>query len=429
MRPPKFLRRSESDSTSEKVTEAMLENIRHISNRPYIDLSSPPANCVSAIHQRGLQLGCQLLLRDDHTPITCQMMPATGFRDVLLREHGLQGLRLTEPHELAVQARSRAWEVLIERVDRFPSGAPPVKALILFLLCRLSLFSAAAGVARMLLDEEKHDTAHDTCRLYGAIALQRIGASEASRDILLHAARYGAEPRVRLSAAVMLLVDAAKARPPRPAEVNAWAELASKYFPKIPDYNEHWRRASMESWYWRAMSFVPFFQRDWRRTNELLDRAEELCAAIPGHGIVSDVAWGESVRPLFETRTKAAKATADRDLIIHYARRLADIDPGDPKSHIQLGHTLLDRNDFDGAVRSYQQAIEVGPPWRAAASFFLGAAQEGRTDWEAARNAYVQALHFDARAISAEQRLATLVTTYRRSLRILPGAVRLGVVI
>jgi tetratricopeptide (TPR) repeat protein len=282
----------------------------------------------------------------------------------------------------------------------------PSQLLTTLLLCRLGMFRSAARLATPVVEGRVGASSWIHVCL-AAIALIKSGATQRARSLLADLLSQTRDPAARASVHIMLLVLAAKNRPPQLDAVSEHADSATEAIRELGEPTRFDELASF-SGYFRALSFVPFYRGDAAETDRLLDRAQACAAALVPSSEAETLAWLETSVPLYETRMKVATLAKDLDLAAQFGARLVEVDPHNPASRLRVGHVALQRGDYDLAVEHYEHAAALGVPFTGPALFYAAEAHEARGARELACARLAECLLADGTAVTAAERLAEL---------------------
>lgn len=380
--------------------------------RPYLDLSPFKAGPSFAT---SVDCAFSALADETQPAVMIQTHPHPNLRSSLVREAGLPAYRIRYAEQLPLRLRTERWRLMLELIRAECSGrlSTERRARLATLLNTLGLYDETV---RLFKDAATYPadpgSAATRLALRYAMALnrtQRTPESQAANLVLLSevARDTRGDVYVRLGSAVTLVVAYAKGPGRDLAKVRVWRDLADSLYgaldpaPGLPD-------SLHASAYWRAVSFVPYLEGDFRRTSEELDLAESHGTRFEPSNEVERFAWWQNMHPLLETRAREAFDAGDRMLATERTRRLVELDPLCAKSRGQLGNLALSDGDVARALGHFSRAAELGAPFTAFAWYMVGHCACLLGDEGTARTAWLESIRHDPGGIDARLRIAAL---------------------
>jgi hypothetical protein len=272
---------------------------------------------------------------------------------------------LSDPRDLPGRARSPQWRFLCRRLERWESLDAPRQFESAFVLAKLGFWRS---MARLPVSHDVTGAAPASRRLaylHCTALLNTRGtdpdsAADAYRILAELAEETGLPIASRLSAAVNLIALHARSRQPR-AATRAWYRLAGGL---IDAATPHECSDLLVSAYWRAASFVPFFDGDHDATLAMLERAAAYARrGLREAGEDRRLLAAETLSLVLDTWSRAAEAAGDAELALRCCRALVAADPLDAKAQVRLADCRLAKGDVDGAQRAYNRAVALGAPY------------------------------------------------------------------
>jgi tetratricopeptide (TPR) repeat protein len=373
--------------------------------RPYIDLG--PINTES-LHLYRVEFCYDNLVSGDPKRRLQRVMPHS-FKESLLREANLPGYRVTDPCELPQELRTSRWQFFCDHLTNYGGLDPQQQADVLGLLGALCLYPAITRYAReMSPDEIARGEAH------AAVAYARANARFIlNRDYgtLYHmdefrtvATNAPIGSAARFDSLLQLIVQSARIAQDAEA-VEHWSSVALAELKQMRAMLDDFTYGLLTSRYYRAAGFAPQLRGDRAELIREMDLAQEYAEGLSRdteeHRILAD----ENLYPLLQSRNKEALWLGELDLAESRARRVVEIDPLDPRAHIELGEILILKDSFEEASSAYGRAAELGPPGTAVAWYMAGQCYEKLSRLEHACDCYLSALRVDPLGISAVERL------------------------
>ena len=368
----------------------------------YFDLGESHSPCLYAGIPR---VAYDFAVAGEYPRIELQRIMPPAFRRNLIRESGLDEFHVARPENLARNLRTPAWEQLCDWVAHFPRADVGRQYLTCHVLFRLGFHDVLLD----LVPERPAASLEEPLQfyLYYLRELSRYTRSQ-GRAVELPAgifelALVSACPlHLRLRGAVFAVVVAARAQDSR-EDAELWRARAEPLLEEVLASDEFtpFEKAMLESRFYRGVSFVPFMRRDRAGVVDDLDRAERLAREGPAGTPWERYLKVENLHACLESRSKEAFGLGDVPLGHARTEEFLAIDPYDPKSHIEMGESLMKQERFGEAGASYLRAARLGPLGTAIGYAMAGEQYERAGEPVLAEDCYVQALRVDAYAISA----------------------------
>ncbi|MEV4612531.1 hypothetical protein AB0K43_08010 [Kitasatospora sp. NPDC049258] len=337
--------------------------------------------------------------------VNWQRLMPPAFRGNLIRESGLSEFAVARPADLPERLRTPAWDKLCRWLADFDAFDTEGRHRIAVVLYRL-------GFGKLVLDlvpkvpvadlrtPEELRLHHwlDTVRYVGSVGRQVV-APVHSFEI---AERPDCPTHLRFVIAVFAVVF--HARQTRSVEeARRWRRIGAECLTELlaQDGRSPFEKMMMESRFYRSVSYVPFLERDRALLGRDMDRAEELARAVPADGEYQEFLKRENLRACLESRSKERYAFGEDEAAHRLVAEALALDPYEPKTHIELAESLVQRGRYREAGDSYLRTARLGPVstalgYAAAADCFARAGEP-----VLAEDCYLQALRLDPYAISA----------------------------
>lgn len=363
--------------------------------RAYLDLTSD----AGPLHARSVADLGRRLVAGEQAP-TYQINTPSTLR-ASLAAAGWGKVACGDPREVPPDERSPRWEHLCAMLDRWPASPTGERIAVAATLSKLGFWAAVGRLVPPDLTPERspHDARLAILRCNADFKLSgpTPATHAAARKTFTAVATSQALPvATRLTAAVNLIVDHAKSDRSM-TEMNRWKDVADGLVAAAPGEV----RPVLLSYYWRGVSFLPFFGGDHPSVRRMLDEAEDSSlAAVEQAGPDEVLLARENRHPLLETRGRAAAAAGEFDEAEHYYRALVQLDPEDPKVHVRLADYLLRRERTAEARESYQDAAALGLPYTSYAHTQAARCSLRLGDQERALAALGEAIAADPAAIT-----------------------------
>jgi hypothetical protein len=343
-----------------------------------IACSRPP---VTRSSQSSAYLAAYFDLHSDQGPIHARVVGDTGRRflagaplrsyqchpPALLRRCLAVDIEKTgdirDPLDIVPEDRSPEWTHLCDRVAGWEQLDVPDRLAVAQVLDRLGFW---ARLISLMPDGE--DPGESGCHAQLAhlrrVALNRLCGEDLSTDAdtYSHMAAVAADVsrpgNARLTAFTNLVVHHGRSDHDV-ASMQRWYDAS---LPVLADGADAVGPLLL-SFYWRGMSFIPFFRKDWDGARAILDDAEAYAQQALTEATADDrLAALDNLFPLLETRGRAAAAIGDPAAAERYYRALVDLDPVDSRTHLKLAEFFKRSRRYPEARCSYERAMVLGAP-------------------------------------------------------------------
>ncbi|MCC9310313.1 hypothetical protein LN042_25135 [Kitasatospora sp. RB6PN24] len=343
--------------------------------------------------------------RGERPEVNWQRLMPPAFRGNLIRESGLTEFAVAHPADLPEHLRTPRWEQLCDWVADFEQLGTEQQHQVGVVLYRI-------GFARLVLEliparpADQLRTAaelrlhhwRDVVRYVAAVGTG-VAAPETSFAIADHPA---CPTQLRFVIAVFAVVFHAR-ETKSVAQAERWRQIGAAALAELladPGYSP-FEKTMMESRFYRSVSFVPFLRKDRAWLADDMDRAEESARRVPAEGPYQEFLKRENLRACVESRSKECYAFGEDEQGDRLVAEALELDPYEPKTHIEVAESLLRRGRPREAADSYLRTARLGP-----VSTALGYASAAeclrRADAPVlAEDCYLQALRLDPFAISA----------------------------
>ncbi|TCO54314.1 tetratricopeptide repeat protein [Actinocrispum wychmicini] len=333
-----------------------------------------------------------------------RLMPP-AFRANLVRESGLTDFAVTHPAELPQELRTPAWNQLCQWVAEFSESDVDRQYLTAMILFRLGfgkvvLDLVPARPIAQLRDPRELRIQHwrDVVRYVGSIG----GAVVEPRASFEVADHPDCPTHLRFVISVFAVVFHARETKSLD-EASKWRDKAQSCLDELlasAGYTP-FEKAMMESRFYRSVTYVPFLRRDTRTLAAEMDRAEELARSVEPTTPYEEFLKQENLRACVESRSKEAFGFGENDLGHRRVLEVLQIDPYEPKTHMELAETLLLQGNPLEAGNSYLRTARLGPIGTARGYALAGECFERAGLPVLAEDCFVQALRVDPHAVSA----------------------------
>jgi tetratricopeptide (TPR) repeat protein len=359
--------------------------------------------------------------------VNWQRLMPPRFRANLVRESGLAGFAVSHPADLPAELRTPAWEELCRWVADFPDLDRMAQYLTAQVLFRLGFGDLVLDLLPALPVAELHDPLElriqhwrDIVRYVGSVATTVVEPA-ASFEVADHP---DCPTQLRFVIAVFAVVFHARETKSIEA-VLAWRDKAQAALDELlaGDGHSPFERAMLESRFYRSVTFAPFMLRDREQLVREMDRCEELARAVTPTTPYETFLKLENLRACLESRSKEAFGLGEAERGHRLVREVLEIDPYEPKTHLELAETLMRQGNHLESGNSFLRTARLGPIGTARGYALAGERFEHAGQPLLAEDCYVQALRVDPYAISAARgwrRVATgmseLATEYADAL-------------
>lgn len=377
--------------------------------RPYIDLG-PMASGPSHIHC--VEFAFENFQRVGTRRQRPQRVLPHSFRESLLRETQRADYSVLDPLELDAGLRSRRWQLLCDSLVNYHDLDVRRQVDLVALLSSLCLYPAVCKyVPEMSAEQIATDDACAALGYFRANARFMLNQDydapyrlDEFRTLAEHAPLGTV---TRFDAQIHLIVQSARFIKDV-AAVESWSSVAFRELQGLQQEFDDFTYSLLMSRYYRAASFASQMRGNRVQIVREMDLAEEYANSLPRDTEVRRILADENIHPLMQSRSKEAVWLGELELAEHRARRVLEVDPLDPRAHIELAEILLTRDKIAEAAANYRKAAELGPPGTAIAWYMAGQCYETLGHLEHACDCFVSALKVDSFGVSAIERLVDL---------------------
>ncbi|GLZ38922.1 hypothetical protein [Actinokineospora sp. NBRC 105648] len=337
--------------------------------------------------------------------VNWQRLMPPAFRANLVRESGLAEFAVAHPAELPAALRTPAWDELCRWVADFESSDVDRQYLVALVLFRLGFGKLVLELVPPrdpagLSDPRELRLQHwrDVVRYVGSVGGD-VAVPEASFAVAEHPA---CPTHLRFVIAVFAVVfHARETKSVEQAEL--WRDRAQTALDELlaDDGYSPFEKAMMESRFYRSVTYVPFLRRDRARLEREMDRAEELARAMPATTPYEEFLARENLRACLESRSKEAFGFGEDERGHRLVLEVLEIDPYEPKTHMELAESLLRQGKPREAGESYLRTARLGPIGTARGYALAGECFDQAGLPVLAADCFVQALRIDPYAVSA----------------------------
>lgn len=379
--------------------------------RPLLDLGPFDAG---PIYAQGVEHAWQAWADPRQPRFALQRTLAPGFRAQMLYEAGRDGDDAVRPHALAPHRRPPRWQALCDALDGWAGLDSEARCRLVMLLHALCLhecvdalvpppaaglhaatpaaaecaYWAASSRYMLRMPARFEDYRGADLAEFEAIAAQAVQAVTANFNacckLFTHAAKTGAQ-----------------AGPLAAAGERMAASLA-----RAVGVLDAFSAGLLRSRFHRALAFLPMQRGDRAGVRREMDEAERLARALQPEGAAERLLALENLHPLMESRSKEALWAGDDALALAHAREVVALDPHDPKSRVELGQLLAQREDWPAAAEAFAAAAMLGPPTGAIARHLAGTCLQRSGQPVLAAYFLQAALQADALALSPRAAIA-----------------------
>jgi hypothetical protein len=381
--------------------------------RPYLDLG-PLLD--GPLHAQGLEHVYHQAADPTVETAPLQARPPAVLRRAIIIEMGLTDYLVDDPGKLPDALQTDRWRFLVMQMQRFKALNADTQARLITLLDRLSFYDSILALLPPIDDNALVDSGNARLAYLRALASYKVDPTSDTylQELARIALHRTCDPRIRLAAALTLVVRYAKGPRRDTAQVQRWAKQAADEYRHL-DPTRHWVDCIYASVYWRSVSFSPYLIGDQATTTAYLDRASSYGELVMCNIPARKITHAENLHALLETRTKEALWLGDRELALERMRQLVVHDPFDPKIHIHYGDLLLSCGHGEEACAAYREAAQLGAPYTAFAQFMVGHCLEILDDIPGACDAYLSTANTDSGAVTALERLVVVATRLGRT--------------
>ncbi len=378
--------------------------------RPLLDLGPFEAG---PIYAQGVE-HAWLAWTDPARPrFALQRTLAPGFRAQLLDEAGRSVDEAEHPQALPAHRRTARWQALCDALDGWAGLGEEARCRLVMLLHALCLHECVDALVPPARDLHGATPAAAELAYWAASSRYMLrmparfedyrGADLAEFEAI--AAQAAPAVTANFNACCKLFTHAAKTGAQAGPLAAAGARMAAS-LDRGASVLDPFSAGLLRSRFHRAWAFLPMCQGDRAGVRREMDEAERLARALRPCGAAEELLALENLHPLMESRSKEALWAGDGDLALAHAREVVALDPHDPKSRVELGQLLAQRQDWSGAADAFVAATMLGPPTGAIARHLAGNALQHAGQPVLAAFFLQAALQADALALSPRAALA-----------------------
>lgn len=374
--------------------------------RCYLDLGPSPAD--APFHVRGIDLAYRSLVEDTSYSRIESSLNAS-FREALIAATGLHQYDVAAPTELPDGFRTEQWQRLCSYVDAFGDLPRMTQVRLGWVLSKLCFHRFVLDLLPASVDGRLEESdAMSTLAYLRAWSRYRLWFDDPAQPYSLaefeRIATQAPPGLSRIHASYQMVVQNAKLNS-NLAACERWQVLhavaIADYKDDLDEFSYQW----LMSRYHRVGGFLPQMRRDKDGVAYEMARAEEIARALPREDPVQRVVADEMLFPCLESRMQEALWIGDLDLALERIKEYVSLSPLDPRAWLHQGEVLLQRNEVEGALSSFQQTIRLAPPGEEIAFFMAGQCYEIVDDLESAFDSYLNALRVDPLGFSSAERL------------------------
>jgi tetratricopeptide (TPR) repeat protein len=345
--------------------------------RPYLDLA--PVD-TGPLHVQSIEEGWRAFAADACPRFLPQRAMPSGFRLQLGEEAGVP-YAVNDPRQLPEHLRSERWQMLCDCLDNWNDLSRDRQCRLASLLHSMCLYFLLLQLIPAT-NEEANSNDADAIHL----AFWRASAGFMSKR-LTKATSFQHEEmnpfrRIALNvsnpvpdgfnATAKIFVHMAKTRAPI-GELAEWGALFEKALQAATAGMDEFSAELYTSRFYRGYGFLPQRDGDKREVVRVMDLAERHARRMKPVTSAQTVLYRENLHALLESRTKEALWLGDKDLALHRALGVIEIDPFDAKAWAEVGEIRYLREELRKAAEAYAVAAMLGPPASAVGRYMLGA--------------------------------------------------------
>lgn len=379
-------------------------------NRQYFDLG--PLNG-GRPHHYGIEFSYRSLIDNAKLPYSVQVNISPFFRESLVKETGMFQYHVEHPLQLPKELRTERWEKFCEYLSNYQELPTLTKLRVMNLLRSLCFHRVVKQYIPEMSGSEIADNVELAslawCRALSSLITHFDDRTfDYIQEIEAIATHAPSGSKVKINAALQLVVEYSKIFGDLPAS-EFWREVVTKEIELLKPSLDEFEYNLLMSIYYRSVSFVPFLRRDKQKVVEEMDLCESYARnLLNGKNELQQVVARENLSLCIESRSKESIWLKDLDLAEERVRIIVEMEPLEPRYHLELAEVLTKRGKFEEAAKVYRSATRLGPPGTPVAWFMAGQCHEKMGELELASDCYLASLQIEPEAISVVKHLSNL---------------------
>lgn len=378
-------------------------------NRQYFDLG--PLNG-GRPHHYGIEFSYRSLINNTKLPYTVQVNISPFFRESLVKETGMFQYQVDHPLQLAQELRTERWKKFCEYLSNYQELPNLTKLRVMNLLRSLCFHRLVKEYIPEMSGSEIADNVELAtlawCRALSSFITHFDERTfDYVKEIEVIATHAPSGSKAKINAALQLVVEYAKTFG-NLAGAEFWREVVTKEIQILKPSLNDFEYNLLMSMYYRSVSFVPFLRRDKQKVVEEMDLCESYARNLIGENELQQVVARENLSLCIESRSKEAIWLNNLDLAEERVRLIVQMEPLDPRYHLELAEVLIKQGKLEEAAKVYRSATRLGPPGTPVAWFMAGQCHEKMGELELASDCYLASLQIEPEAISVVKLLSNL---------------------
>lgn len=345
--------------------------------RPYLDLA--PVD-TGPLHVQSIEEGWRAFAADACPRFLPQRAMPPGFRLQLGEEAGTP-YAVNDPRQLPEHLRSERWQMLCDCLDNWNDLSRDRQCRLASLLHSMCLYPMLLQLIPQT-DDGTHSNDADALHLTFWRASAAFMNKQLKKATSFQHEEMNAFRRIALSAphavpdgfnaTAKIFVHMAKTRAPV-EELTGWGNLFEKALQAATPSMDEFTAELYTSRFYRGIGFLPQRHGDKNEVIRVMDLAELHARRMKPVTPAQTVLYCENLHALLESRTKEALWLGDKDLAMHRALGVIEVDPFDAKGWAEVGEIRYLREEWREAGEAYAVAAMLGPPASAIGRYMLGA--------------------------------------------------------
>lgn len=378
-------------------------------NRQYLDLGSINGG---RPHHCNIEFSYDSLVNNTSMPYTIQANISPLFRESLIKETGMFQYRVHHPQELAKELRTERWEKLCEYLSNYQELPNLVKLRVMTLLRSLCFHRIVKEyipqMPASVIADNKELACLAWCRTLSSLICRfDDGTFDYIKEIEIIANQAAPGSTTKINAALQLVVEYAQTFGDL-ALAKFWRQVLDKEIQNLKSSLTNFEYNLLMSIYYRSVSFVPFLEKDKQKVVEEMSLCESYARNLTCETELEKVVARECLCLAIETRSKEAIWLKDLELAEERVRLIVEIEPLEPRYHLELGEVLTKLGKIEEAAKVYRSATRLGPPGTPVAWFMAGQCHEKMGELELACDCYLTSLQIEPEAISVVKHLSNI---------------------